>query len=247
MARPKDENYDVKKETILKAAARVFADKGFLRTSIIDIGEASGASKSRMYHYFESKEALLAQLLVSHVETLLAQATDAAAAAEPGAARLRSLIEAHVAQYMESFAEHKLLLAEPNNLRADDRERLVRLEDGLVRLMTSVLREVAPERLKSAPDARVHAMLVYGMLNWTFTWYKPGGPVSPAALAQRIHEMAMVGLTGVADASNGPSKPATTPASEVAAKTPPRSGTPAARRSRTSGRAARATRRSTTS
>ena len=196
MARPKDENYDDKKDTILKAAARVFADKGFLRTNIIDIGEASGASKSRMYHYFESKEALLAQLLISNVETLHAEVSAAVAAAPPGPVRLRRLIEAHVRQYMESFAEHKLLLAEPNNLRPEDRARLVQGEDRLVALMTSVLREIAPTRLATAPDARVHAMLVYGMLNWTFTWYKPGGPISPDALAERIYGMAMHGLRG---------------------------------------------------
>jgi AcrR family transcriptional regulator len=196
MARPKDENYDDKKDTILKAAARVFADKGFLRTNIIEIGEASGASKSRMYHYFESKEALLAQLLISNVETLHAEVSAAVATAPPGPQRLRRLIEAHVRQYMESFAEHKLLLAEPNNLRPEDRARLVQGEDRLVALMTSVLREIAPARLASAPDARVHAMLVYGMLNWTFTWYKPGGPIRPEALAERIYEMAMHGLRG---------------------------------------------------
>jgi AcrR family transcriptional regulator len=196
MARPKDENYDGKKETILKAAARVFADKGFLRTNIIDIGEACGASKSRMYHYFESKEALLAQLLISNVETLHAQVGAAIAEVPPGPARLRRLIEAHVRQYVESFAEHKLLLAEPGNLKPEDRARLVEGEDRLVALMTSVLREVAPARLAKAADARVHAMLVYGMLNWTFTWYKPGGAVSPAALADRIYAMAMHGLGG---------------------------------------------------
>jgi AcrR family transcriptional regulator len=203
MARPKDENYDGKKETILKAAARVFADKGFLRTNIIDIGEACGASKSRMYHYFDSKEALLAQLLISNVEALHAQVEAAVADVPPGPVRLRRLIEAHVRQYMESFAEHKLLLAEPNNLRPEDRARLVEREDRLVALTTSVLREVAPVRLAKAADARVHAMLVYGMLNWTFTWYKPGGAVSPQALAERIYGMAMHGLAGSAGAAEG--------------------------------------------
>lgn len=214
MARPKDENYDGKKDTILKAAAQVFADKGFLRTNIIDIGEACGASKSRMYHYFDSKEALLAQLLISNVETLHAQVSAAIAGVPPGPARLRCLIEAHVHQYMESFAEHKLLLAEPNNLRPEDRVRLVQGEDRLVALMTSVLREVAPDRLARASDARVHAMLVYGMLNWTFTWYKPGGAVSPAALASRIHEMAMHGLAAGSEpvgGSEGRPIPAVTP------------------------------------
>ena len=91
MARPKDENYDGKKETILKAAARVFAEKGFLRTNIIDIGEASGASKSRMYHYFESKEALAAAVMVR----LLAQtraAFDAIPRDRPALGRLDALL-----------------------------------------------------------------------------------------------------------------------------------------------------------
>lgn len=207
MARPKDENYDGKKDTILKAAARVFADKGFLKTNIIEIGEASGASKSRMYHYFPSKEALLAQLLLSHVGALLDAATAAARDTPAGPQRLRRLIDTHIDQYMEAFAEHKLLLSEPNNLPEQERTQLIELEDQLIRLMTGVLREVAPDRLKSAPVARVHAMLVYGMLNWTFTWYKPGGPVTPRQLADHVYQMAIGGLCG-----------------EVASKEPPAAG-----------------------
>lgn len=209
MARPKDENYDGKKDIILKAAARVFADKGFLKTNIIEIGQASGASKSRMYHYFPSKEALLAQLLISHVGALLDAVTLATRNSAPGAPRLRRLIDAHVDQYMEAFAEHKLLLSEPNNLPEQDRAELVELEDRLIRLMTSVLREVAPEKLKSNPVARVHAMLVYGMLNWTFTWYKPGGPVTPRQLADHVFAMAMHGLSGAAVHDGAGDKPLT--------------------------------------
>lgn len=213
MARPKDENYDGKKETILKAAARVFAEQGFLRTNIIEIGQASGASKSRMYHYFASKEALLAELLMSHLQALLEAAGHAARAANAGPARLRALIDAHIEQYMGAYAEHKLLLSEPGNLPQADRARLLELEDRLVRLMTEVLREVAPERLKTPALARVHAMLVYGMLNWTFTWYKPDGSVSPRQLAEHVYRMALGGLCGELDDSMGDPPPRTRRAS----------------------------------
>lgn len=76
MARTRAENFDDIKATILSSAAQLFAQKGFRNTNIIDIGNACNASKSRMYHYFGSKELMLEAMLLEHVNGLLAIARE---------------------------------------------------------------------------------------------------------------------------------------------------------------------------
>jgi len=102
---------DLRREEILAAAARVFADNGFHATTIADIAKAARLSYGSVYWYFDSKEALFQviterqeQALWAHVATAVDGAADPAAtltravratfeffAADPAAARLLSL------------------------------------------------------------------------------------------------------------------------------------------------------------
>ena len=117
MARPKSLQFDDIRAGILAAAARLFATQGFRNTNIIDIGEACGASKSRMYHYFASKDAMLAEMLVRHVATLVEQATPlveqgapSARGPEPARERLRAYLLLHLRHYYEARDCHTVLV-----------------------------------------------------------------------------------------------------------------------------------------
>ena len=73
MARPKSATHDLKRDQILDVAARCFAAQSFPAASMNDIATACGTSKARLYHYYESKEAILFDLL----EQILVAAGDA--------------------------------------------------------------------------------------------------------------------------------------------------------------------------
>ena len=70
MARPIAKDHDQKRAAILKTAARVFADEGFDRASMAGLAKACGISKSLIYHYYPSKEALLYDILHTHLSAL---------------------------------------------------------------------------------------------------------------------------------------------------------------------------------
>ena len=71
MARTRSEDYDVKRRLILDQAAALFAEKGFSAASLSELARACEGSKSWIYHYYPSKEAILYDILSDHMTTLL--------------------------------------------------------------------------------------------------------------------------------------------------------------------------------
>ena len=70
MARPRADDYEAKRQLIRERAAELFADHGFARTSIADVARACQCTKSLIYHYFDSKQAILHDLLAAHMDGL---------------------------------------------------------------------------------------------------------------------------------------------------------------------------------
>ena len=66
MARPRAADHDLKRRAILDRSAKLFAERGYERTSMSEIASACGSSKALLYHYYENKEQLLHDLLEAH-------------------------------------------------------------------------------------------------------------------------------------------------------------------------------------
>lgn len=197
MARLKSSQFDDIRASILAAAARLFAAQGFRNTNIVDIGRACGASKSRMYHYFTSKEAMLDEMLVRHVAALVERAVPVAAGAGDPRERLRDFVALHLRYYNEARDRHAVLVEDADHLSTAARTQVDRLEQQLVELLARLLHEINPARFADRKAATAHAMLIYGMLNWTYTWYRPSGRLSLDALAEQATGLC---LHGIADA-----------------------------------------------
>lgn len=194
MARTKSENFDDIRATILDVAASLFAKNGFRNTNIIDIGAACNASKSRMYHYFPSKEAMLAEMLGEHVSALVAIASDLVSAPIDPRARLRNYFLAHLKYYYEQRDRHTVLIEDVYHLPEEVRAQVNANEQKLVGFLCALLREINAQKFKDRQAATTHAMLMYGMLNWTYTWYQPTGRLSLETLADQASDMCLHGI-----------------------------------------------------
>lgn len=195
MARTRAENFDDIRDAILDAAASLFAGKGFRDTNIIDIGQACGASKSRMYHYFPSKEAMLEEMLVQHVDGLVERARAIAAEDRPPQEALREYLRLHLRYYYERLDRHKVLLEDARCLGADAQQRLRDAELDLMNILAAMLKRLNPTKFGSRHLASAHAMLIYGMLNWTHTWYKPSGKLGLDLMADEAAAFCLHGVS----------------------------------------------------
>lgn len=198
MARTQSPDYDKRREGIINQAARLFAQRGFNGASVADLAKACKTSKSLVYHYFAAKEDILFEVMSSHLDDLVDIArTLLAAPADSAEARFRDLIAAFMQAYTGAAYRHRVLLNELDNLPPDSRRTIVSQQREIIVDVEKLLLEIRPE-LKAQPDLkRPLAMICFGMINWTHTWYNPKGPVSPAKLAALACNLMLNGLAGL--------------------------------------------------
>ncbi|TAK49788.1 MAG: TetR/AcrR family transcriptional regulator [Xanthobacteraceae bacterium] len=185
MARTRSPDYDAIQASILDTTAGLFASRGFAASSIGDIAEACGCSKSRLYHYFESKESILSTLLTTHIDRLLSGAKALILQYADPADRFRTLIRYFLEVYAVSSAKHVVMLTCIEFLPAAKKKEVLAKQRELVSIVRNLLAEIHPQSHSDYDQSLVDTMLFFGMINWTYTWYKANGSVRPSELADR--------------------------------------------------------------
>ncbi len=208
MARPKSATHDIKRDAILDIAAQCFAVRSYPAASMNEIATACGTSKARLYHYYDSKEAILFDLMDRYTQRLLSliALTDATAQRRnlDDRAALHELIRAFLQEYESSATRHVALLNDTQFLSdvPDDhlgspaispRELILNRQRDVVAAVTRALRRAYPDRLNASNQTAI-TMMLFGMINWTFTWLRPGGPISYVAFADEVIVLLEKGL-----------------------------------------------------
>ncbi len=191
MARTQAPDFEQRRAAIVDHAARLFAREGFRGASIADLAAACATSKSLIYHYYPSKEDILHAVMRSHLDDLSAEVAEVTARGGAPDAQLRALVHGFMRHYLGAADRQKVLLNELDNLPPPRRAEIVAEQKQVVDAVTRLLRALDPALAR--PQARAKAMLLFGMINWTHTWFDPAGPVSPDALADMALGMVLPG------------------------------------------------------
>jgi AcrR family transcriptional regulator len=179
--------------TILRAAGRMFRERGFTQTAMRDIAAAAGLSTSNLYYYFRGKDQILFYCQDRSLDAMLAALAEARRASGPVADRLRAVLTAHVSAMLDEFeggAAHLATDALPAPLRAAIVAKRDRYEHGLRAL---VARGVAGGEFR-AGDVAVLTRAMLGAVNWTATWFRPDGERPASAVADSIADYLVQGL-----------------------------------------------------
>jgi AcrR family transcriptional regulator len=200
MARGRAAGFEHQRDEILRAAARLFANQGYPGTSMNAVAEACAVSKPTLYHYVQDKHELLMQICATHVQWLETLVTEVQAQAREEAlapeALLRRLIARFVQAYGEAQNEHRVLTEDVKFLNDEDRTRLLEIERRVVAAFADAVAAVRPE-LSAAKLHKPLTMLLFGMINWTFTWLKPDGDLSYEAVAPMVADLFFGGINAV--------------------------------------------------
>jgi AcrR family transcriptional regulator len=202
MARGRAQGYDVQRETILMHAAELFAEQGYVGTSMNQVATACGLSKPALYHYVRDKSDLLFEIATTHVARLHALIDEVAAgdAVRPppadATAHVRRLIERFVLEYAGARHAHRVLTEDVKFLEPIDQARVLELQRQVVSSFANAIAQVRPE-LVAADLHKPLAMLLFGMMNWMFTWLQPDGKLSHADMAPVVADLFLDGLGAV--------------------------------------------------
>ncbi len=216
MARPRSAGYDDQREMILARAAELFAQRGYASTSMNNVAEACGVSKPTLYHYYRDKYDLLVTITEDHVTRLaelVREVEDERLAPE---ARLRRLIVRFVAEYAGAQNAHRVLTEDVRFLEPDDQARVLGHEREVVAGFARAIGELRPA-MATAQLTKPLTMLLFGMINWMFTWLKRDGELDYEAMAPIVADLFFGGVHQVnASATKTPGSRAVPPGANVA-------------------------------
>ncbi|MEP7283678.1 MAG: TetR/AcrR family transcriptional regulator [Rubrivivax sp.] len=197
MARGRAATYDDQRGLILRRASGLFAQHGYAATSMNAVAEACGVSKPTIYHYFRDKDALLASICDEHVLRLHAMAHEVLGLPLPPRDRLRELILRILEEYADAQDAHRVLTEDVRFLGLADQARILGREREVVAVFARVVGQIRPD-LQTAALAKPLTMLLFGMINWLFTWLRPNGTLDHAAMAPVVADLFLGGLETVA-------------------------------------------------
>lgn len=191
MARTQAADYEQRREGIVEHAAHLFARTGFAGASVADLAAACETSKSLIYHYYPSKEDILYAVMASHIDQLSETVSEVMARNASPEARLRALVHDFMRHYVGAANRQKVLLNELDSLPAERRAEIVAKQRTIVQAVTNLLQLIHPALAADPARARVQAMLLFGMINWTHTWFDPGGPIGAGQIADMALDLVL--------------------------------------------------------
>lgn len=183
-----------RRREIAHAAARLFAKNGFSETGMDDIAAALKVSKPALYHYVHGKGELLFLIHDELIELLTQQLEDRLSAGLPPASVLRAMIEDTIGLmkshpgHLKVFFEHFQEIPKPKWAVAK------RKRDRYFALVEELIETGAQRGEIAAANPRLTTLAIFGMVNWSYQWYRPRGEMTPAEVADYFWSLLYDGI-----------------------------------------------------
>jgi AcrR family transcriptional regulator len=192
---------EVRRMAVLEASTEIFSRQGYRGTTMNDIAAEVGLGKPSLYHYFKSKEEILVRLY----ENVLAEGVAAAQAVvdetpDPLEA-FRKLLVSRVTYTCENLELLKIFFEEEGELPKRLSRKMLERRGGFERILQSVVADYLDQsgtELKTSVTVYVNTCL--GAVNWTYKWFNPAGPLTPAELGNEMADLLIAPLLGAVTA-----------------------------------------------
>jgi AcrR family transcriptional regulator len=178
-APPRVTKADISREKVLRAAAQIFAERGYAGTTMRAVAARVGLRAASLYYHYRSKEELIEVVLLMALQGVSDGVRDALAALPAGAsarARIEAAILAHLTVVV-TFGDYALATRRVlNQVPAHVRQRHLPLRDAYSGVWLDLL-EAARDagELRKDVDLHLARTLILGALNSAIEWYRPGG------------------------------------------------------------------------
>ncbi len=174
---------DNRLSTLLDAAARLFADKGYVATSMRDIAHDCGMLPGSLYYHFAAKEDLLVAVYERGVEELLTNVRIAITKESEPWSQLQAACVAHLETVLRHSDYAQVLIRVLPNDVAPAAARLAELRDEYEKQFATL---VGALPLAAGADRRALRLMLIGALNWSRFWFSSPGRDTPRSLARKF-------------------------------------------------------------
>ncbi len=166
MQNPESPKYQQQKLAAIRAAASVFAHKGYHGASTTDIAEAMGIKQGSLYYYFKSKEEALAEVCLYGIQDYVHRMEEIASSSQSFEARLLATVTSHLSSYREKNEALKVHNDERLYLPEIKRIKLKKLGSHYRELLEGIFEDaVRAGEVRGGLDCHFAAQSVIGICN----------------------------------------------------------------------------------
>jgi AcrR family transcriptional regulator len=189
-----DEQYRLKRNAVLREAARAFNARGFHNTSLDDVAAVLGVTKAALYYYVRSKQEILYECHMMAYDLGAEALAYARAHGRDGLERAglvaRRFIELYTGE-MGRFA----VLSEHDALDGAQRAAVLARRDAFDHALRDLVEEGIADGSIRAVDAKLAVLFLMGAVNWMATrWFRPDGPLSATEIAAGFEDMFLAAI-----------------------------------------------------
>jgi TetR/AcrR family transcriptional regulator, cholesterol catabolism regulator len=187
-------NRKERQDKILLAAANLFLQKGYERTTIEDITDAVGINKAMLYYYFPDKQNVLFKIMNSSISEMITQSRKIERLKATTRKKLELLIQTHLMRFADQKSVPAVSHAELRNLSPRFRKKIIANRDKYEEIFRNVIREGINAGEFRSVDANLTAASILGLLNSVNLWYRNDGSYSMGDISARIIDMMFSGI-----------------------------------------------------
>jgi AcrR family transcriptional regulator len=185
--------YEMNRGRVIAVAADLFARNGYHGTGIAELGKAVGLGRGALYHYIESKETLLYVISKEQVDRMNSYAEETLDRGLEPEEQLREMARGLLRNIADHRAEWAVFFREYSALTGERRDKVIAARERY----EGYWRQALDSGVRSGvlrPTPRLLVKGILGMLNYTYLWVKPEGPLTPDELADLFLDALIHGI-----------------------------------------------------
>ncbi|MGE7963234.1 TetR/AcrR family transcriptional regulator [Pseudomonas sp. NPDC089918] len=189
----KQNEREAKRKAVLRAAVRIFNERGFHATLLEDVAVSLGISKPTIYHYLGNKEQVLLQCVLHGLEQLMEAAESAQQAPGRGIDRLRNYLRRYAEINMDDFGRCVIRTGD-ETLSEEGRSKFRALKGEIDLAMRALIEQAIADGSIAPCDSKLLAFTLAGALNWPARWFSPQGTQSKEEVAEQMVDLLTAGF-----------------------------------------------------
>ena len=191
MSQPNERRY----REILEHAARLIFQHGYEATSMQEIAESCGLTKAGLYHHIKTKEALLLAIMHYGMDLFEEMVVNKVVDIADPLARLRECMARNIALVThDSSKEVTIILHEHQTLTGEAQREINARKKKYVRFLEAAFQQAIERKQIRSVNPTIAAFSFLGSVLWTYKWYRPGGRLNPAQVANGMIDVFFAGL-----------------------------------------------------
>lgn len=182
------------RENVRAAAVQLFAEYGYHAAPLRDIARMAGIQAASIYYHYANKEALLVEIMETHMRQLNANLERILREYHDPQQRLYEAIANHIRLHTTYKSEFFIIDTEIRALEGNNRAYILSLRDHYEKLVQELLQDGMKQGIFRPSDVKIASYALIAMCTEVSTWFRPNGRLSVQQVIEIYHQMITRGL-----------------------------------------------------